>query len=114
MRVALDKQCDAVSAWLDEQGHEHVVYRGAMDRLERRSNLARFRDGEVALLLATDLGGRGLDLERVDRVINVHLPRDIDNYRHRVGRTARAGRAGLVVDLVTERDRPLIEAVDRL
>ena len=65
------------------------------------------------LLLTTDLGGRGLDIERVERVINVHLPQTIDNYLHRVGRTARAGRPGVVVNLVTQRDRPLIDKIDK-
>ena len=59
-------------------------------------------------------GSRGLDIERVQRVINVHLPQDVDNYLHRVGRTARAGRAGLVINLVTERDQPLIDALKNL
>jgi len=108
------KQCDEVSGWLHELDIPHVVYRGEMDRVQRRANLKRFRDGEVHALLATDLGGRGLDIARIGRVINVHLPQDLDNYRHRVGRTARAGRAGLVVNLVTNRDHPLMKQVKRL
>jgi len=103
------EQCDKIADWLDGEGIAYVNYRGQMDRIERRANLARFRKGEVSLLVATDLGGRGLDIWRAQRVINVHLPREIDNYLHRVGRTARAGRAGLVVNLVTERDQPLLD-----
>ena len=102
------RQVDGVARWLEDEGIEHATYMGEMDRLERRANLARFRSGEVSVLLATDLGGRGLDIERVERVINVHMPQEIDNYLHRVGRTARAGRAGLVVNLVTHRDQPLL------
>ena len=101
-------QCDQVAEWLDAENIPYVKYIGQMDRRERRLNLIKFRDGEVAILLTTDLGGRGLDIERVDRVVNVHLPQDADNYLHRVGRTARAGRKGLVVNLVTERDQPLM------
>ena len=82
-----------------------------MEHKERRDNLARFRSGQVQLLLTTDLGGRGLDIEQVGRVINVHLPQQLDNYLHRAGRTARAGRKGLVVNLVTERDAPILEKV---
>ena len=102
------EQLDKVAEWLDDEGVAHVSFRGQMDRLERRESLAQFRDGTVNLLLATDLGGRGLDIDRVDRVINVNLPQDYDNYLHRVGRTARAGREGLVVNLVTQRDQPLM------
>ncbi len=102
------KQCEALAAWLIDEGIDYASYMGEMDRLQRRANLARFRNGEVSLLIATDLGGRGLDIERVERVVNVHLPRDVDNYLHRVGRTARAGRAGVVVNLVTQRDHPLM------
>lgn len=102
------QQCDAVADWLKGRGIGYSLYRGQMDRTERRASLARFREGKVSILLATDLGGRGLDIERIDRVINVHLPQQIENYLHRVGRTARAGREGTVVNLVTQRDGPLM------
>ncbi len=107
------QQCDDVSRWLWEADIPHVLCMGQMDRGERRANLARFRAGEVDVLLATDLGGRGLDIDRVERVVNVHLPQDVDNYLHRVGRTARAGRDGVVVDLVTQRDEPLLAKLRR-
>ena len=102
------RQCKELATWLEDAGIGFASYMGEMDRHERRVNLARFRSGEVSVLVATDLGGRGLDIERVDRVINVHLPKDMDNYLHRVGRTARAGRSGRVVNLVTQQDQPLL------
>lgn len=105
-------QCDKVAAAMREEGHECVVYRGEMDKNERRANLQAFRNGEVAFLVSTDLAARGLDVEHVGRVINYHLPQTVDNYLHRVGRTARAGRKGLVINLVTERDRPLLRLLD--
>jgi superfamily II DNA/RNA helicase len=80
-----------------------------MDKVERRANLKAFREGTVDLLVSTDLASRGLDLEHVARVINYHLPKEMENYLHRVGRTARAGRAGLVINFVTDRDRPLVQ-----
>lgn len=107
-------QCDRIAAWLGEFGVDFVLYRGEMDRIERRRNLAAFRDAEINVLLTTDLGGRGLDIARVERVVNVHLPRDIANYVHRAGRTARAGRTGTVINMVTERDRPIMDAVSAL
>ena len=105
-------QCEAIAEWLDEEGLPYVTYMGEMDSKVRRANLDAFRRGDVDLLVATDLGGRGLDIDRVERVINVHLPKGLDNYRHRAGRTARAGRPGLVVNLVTERDKPLLELLE--
>ena len=102
------QQCDDLAALIRETGRACRVYRGEMDKVERRANLKAFRDGEIDLLIATDLGSRGLDLEQVVRVINYHLPTDPENYLHRVGRTARAGRKGAVFNLVTERDAPLM------
>lgn len=103
------EQCDSLAQLLSEKGFECAIYRGEMDKSDRRSNLKRFRGGEVDLLVATDLAGRGLDIPTVGRVINYHLPKQLDNYLHRAGRTARAGRKGLVVNLVTERDHRLME-----
>lgn len=101
-------QCDALKALLEKSGWECLVYRGEMDKIERRRNLKKFRDGDVKIMIATDIAGRGLDIEHVSRVINYHLPKEMDNYIHRVGRTARAGRKGLVVNFITERDGNLI------
>jgi len=106
------EQCDNLAGELEEAGWPCVIYRGEMDKVERRRNLKAFRDGEVPLLISTDLASRGLDVEHVGRVINYHLPQQMENYLHRVGRTARAGRPGLVVNFVTERDAPLINKLD--
>lgn len=107
------EQCDAIAAAVEKLGRTFTVYRGEMDKLERRRNLKAFREGRVELLVSTDLASRGLDVAHVGRVINYHLPKDVDNYLHRVGRTARAGRPGLVINFVTERDRPLMLKLER-
>jgi len=101
-------QCDDLAELIRQEGRACLVYRGEMDKAERRANLKTFREGKVDVLISTDLASRGLDVEHVYRVINYHLPADLDNYLHRVGRTARAGRKGLVINLVTERDAPLV------
>ncbi|HPI39811.1 MAG TPA: DEAD/DEAH box helicase [Pseudobdellovibrionaceae bacterium] len=106
------EQCDKLAKEVTEKGISCLVYRGEMDKVERRNNLRKFRDGKVNLLISTDLAGRGLDLESVGRVINYHLPKEMENYLHRVGRTARAGRSGLVVNLVTPRDSRLMAQLD--
>ncbi len=106
------EQCDKLAADLRKSGRECVVYRGEMDKVERRKNLKAFRDGAVELLISTDLASRGLDLDLVGRVINYHLPQQMENYLHRVGRTARAGRAGKVINFVTERDEKFIAKLE--
>lgn len=108
------EQCDALAELLEKDGLEFLVYRGEMDKVERRKNLIQFRDGKIKILLSTDLASRGLDVEHVDRVINYHMPSHIENYLHRVGRTARAGRSGLAINLITERDAEIVTTIKRL
>lgn len=105
------EQCDVLAKELNDKGYECAIYRGEMDKNERRTNLKNFRDGKIKLLVSTDLGGRGLDIVTIDRVINYHLPKQLDNYLHRAGRTARAGRKGIVYNLATERDQRLIQKI---
>lgn len=101
-------QCETLATQLRESGWPCVVHRGNTDPVERRQNLKAFREERSGLLITTDIGSRGLDIDHVARVINVHLPHELENYLHRVGRTARAGKEGLVVNLVTPRDAPLL------
>jgi ATP-dependent RNA helicase RhlE len=102
------EQCDKLAELLKNADQKCLIYRGEMDKVERRKNLKAFRDGNIKLLISTDLGGRGLDVENVVRVINYHLPKEMVNYIHRVGRTARAGRNGQVINMVTDRDGALM------
>ncbi|MAS93895.1 MAG: RNA helicase [Verrucomicrobiales bacterium] len=107
-------QCDALAELLEEAGYDCAIYRGDMDKKERRKNLKEFREGTTEILISTDLAARGLDVENVDRVINYHLPRELKNYLHRAGRTARAGREGTVINFVTERDENLIKRLESI
>jgi len=108
------EQCDKLAEELHSNDYTCVIYRGEMDKVERRRNLKEFRDGKVDLLISTDLASRGIDVEHVGRVINYHLPKQIENYIHRSGRTARAGREGLVINFVTERDQALMKQVEKI
>ena len=106
------EQCDKLAEELEEAGLPCVIYRGEMDKVERRQNLKAFRDGEIDLLISTDLASRGLDVEHIGRVVNYHMPQQMENYLHRVGRTARAGRPGLVVNFITERDMDFVSKIE--
>lgn len=79
---------------------------------DRLSNLARFRARAARILIATDVAARGLDIPDVGLVINYDLPRNPDDYIHRVGRTARAGRKGTAISLVGQRDVELVQAIE--
>ena len=74
--------------------------------------MASFKSGHTKILVATDVASRGLDIPEVDLVVNHNVPRDPVDYVHRVGRTARAGRGGEAVSLVTPQDVGLVHAVE--
>lgn len=80
---------------------------------ERTNSLQRFRAGAARVLVTTDLGSRGLDIPIVKLVINYDIPRDPDDFIHRVGRTARAGRKGDAISLVTPNDIKRIMAIEK-
>ncbi len=108
------EQCDKLATELKENGYRCAIYRGDMDKLERRKNLKEFRDGTLEVMISTDLASRGLDVENIARVINYHLPKEMNNYLHRAGRTARAGRKGTVINFVTDRDMNLINRLESI
>src|SRR5205823_7258194 len=72
-----------------------------------------FRGGSVAVLVATDVAARGLDITNVSHVINFDLPEEPLTYFHRIGRTARAGSAGIAVSLVSRSDDSIFERIRR-
>jgi ATP-dependent RNA helicase DDX49/DBP8 len=79
---------------------------------QRLLSLAQFRAGAVPVLVTTDVGSRGLDIPEVSMVVNWDCPRTSEDYVHRVGRTARAGRGGVAVTIITERDVDLIKGIE--
>ncbi|KAF7776205.1 hypothetical protein Agabi119p4_4598 [Agaricus bisporus var. burnettii] len=79
---------------------------------ERLSSLSLFKASVIPVLISTDVGARGLDIEDVAMVINWDLPQEPEEYTHRVGRTARAGKGGLAVSFVTERDEEKILEIE--
>ncbi|KAK5724932.1 putative RNA helicase [Elasticomyces elasticus] len=93
-------------------GHRVTALHSGLQHVPRVSNLARFRAGAARVMVATDVAARGLDIPDVGLVINYDLPRNPDDYIHRVGRTARAGRRGTSISLVGQRDVELVKAIE--
>ena len=83
-------------------GFHAVPLHGAMTQPKRLGALNKFKAGSRNILLATDVAARGLDIPAVDVVINYDIPQHSKDYIHRVGRTARAGRSGKLITLVTQ------------
>ncbi|KFY26983.1 hypothetical protein V491_01098 [Pseudogymnoascus sp. VKM F-3775] len=92
--------------------HRVTALHSKLPQRQRTDNLARFRASAARILVATDVAARGLDIPEVGLVVNYDVPRDADDYIHRVGRTARAGRKGQAVTLVGQRDVGLIKAIE--
>lgn len=95
-------------------GFPAVPIHGQMPQVQRLGALNKFKAGERSLLIATDVASRGLDIPSVDVVLNYDIPANSKDYIHRVGRTARAGRAGKSVSLVTQYDVELYQRIEQL
>lgn len=80
----------------------------------RTRTLAEFKQGELRVLVATDVAARGLDIQGLPRVVNYDLPQVAEDYVHRIGRTGRAGEAGEAISLVCPEEQPLLQAIETL
>jgi superfamily II DNA/RNA helicase len=90
-----------------------AVLHGELDQRERKRVMGLFRDGTVAVLVASDVAARGLDVPGVELVVNLDVPRSGDDYLHRSGRTGRAGRPGLTVSLVSAPEWNRMAGIER-
>mgnify|MGYP001360455164 FL=1 len=86
---------------------------GEMSSREREETMAGFRNGANRVLIATDLMARGIDVQQVSVVINYDIPRNIDNYIHRIGRSGRYGRKGVAINFVTYYDQRRLQEIER-
>ncbi|PIA55011.1 hypothetical protein AQUCO_00800026v1 [Aquilegia coerulea] len=110
--VSKVRSCHCLSLLLEELDLSAAALHSHKSQALRLSALHRFKSGRVPVLLATDVASRGLDIPTVDLVINYDIPSYPRDYVHRVGRTARAGRGGLAVSLITEHDINLIHKIE--
>jgi ATP-dependent RNA helicase DDX47/RRP3 len=111
------RTCDAtrkIALTLRNLGFGSVPIHGQMSQPKRLGALNKFKSGERAILVATDVASRGLDIPSVDVVINYDVPGNSKDYVHRVGRTARAGRSGRSVTLVTQYDVEVFQRIEGL
>src|SRR5512144_398007 len=98
---------------LTRNGWEARALTGDVDQKKRLRILNDFKEGELPVLVATDVASRGLHIEAVSHVVNWDLPQDAEDYVHRIGRTARAGAGGKAISLVDETSALCREAIEK-
>ncbi|MGR9014073.1 MAG: DEAD/DEAH box helicase [Gammaproteobacteria bacterium] len=106
-------QADILRGPLRGQKLRVGVLHGEMDQKDRNRMMELFRDGEVKIMLATDLAARGLDIKGINLVINFDVPRNGINYIHRIGRTGRIDELGLTIALVKHTEWNLMSGIER-
>ena len=104
-------EVDIVAKSLTKHGHDAAPIHGDLPQAYRTQTLDKFRNGELKLLVASDVAARGLDIPAVGHVFNYSPPPNSDDYVHRIGRTGRAGRTGESFTLVCPEDEKLWDAV---
>eukprot|EP00127_Corallochytrium_limacisporum_P001225 Clim_evm12s46 gene=Clim_evmTU12s46 len=110
--VETTRACEVIGRTMRELGQRCTMLHSRLSQNERLSSLAKFKSQIVKILIATDVAARGLDIPTVAAVINYDLPRDPDDYVHRVGRTARAGRKGQAISFTSQFDIDRIQAIE--
>ena len=98
-------ECDGLAGDLQQAGFDAVALHGALSQGLRNRRLMALRQGQVQILVATDVAARGIDVPTITHVFNYGLPMKAEDYTHRIGRTGRAGRDGLAVTFAEMRDR---------
>ena len=100
------RDVDAVAQELDRRGFSALPLHGDMEQRDRDEVLVRFANHSCSILVATDVAARGLDIAALPLVLSYDIAHDPDTHTHRIGRTGRAGQAGLAITLCTPRERP--------
>jgi superfamily II DNA/RNA helicase len=102
--TATKRDADRLADDLYQQGFPAAALHGDMHQGARNRTLTKLRRGEIRVLVATDVAARGIDVAGISHVINFDLPKQAEDYVHRIGRTGRAGANGIAVSLVSSRD----------
>ena len=105
---------DICSKSLNKYGYQAAPIHGDLDQTKRMETLESFRDGDLRILVASDVAARGLDIPSVSHVFNFDVPIQAEDYVHRIGRTGRAGRDGTAIMICSKRDRKNFSNVEEL
>lgn len=103
-----------LSTHLLDRGYRVDSLHGDKTQSARESTMKAFRERKVKVLICTDVAARGLDVKDVTHVVNYSIPRELDSYVHRIGRTARCGASGVAMSLIAPRQRNMISQIERV
>jgi len=112
--TATKAEADFLADDLCEKGYAASALHGDMKQTMRNRTLQGLRRGEIKILVATDVAARGIDVPTISHVVNYGLPKHGEDYIHRIGRTGRAGRSGVAINLVQHGDRFKWQRIERL
>ncbi|MFK8039639.1 MAG: DEAD/DEAH box helicase [Crocinitomicaceae bacterium] len=104
----------AVADKLMKEGYNAEPLHGDLSQAQRDRVMEKFRDKTLQILVATDVAARGIDVDDITHVIHYQLPEDVENYTHRSGRTARAGKKGVSIALINTREGNRIRSIERI
>jgi superfamily II DNA/RNA helicase len=99
---------------LTREGWHAQALHGGMAQQDRTRTIDAYRAGDLRVLIATNVAARGLDIPDITHVVNFDIPQNPEEYIHRIGRTARAGKFGEALTFVGEWDAPYLEAIQAL
>ncbi|WP_287158434.1 DEAD/DEAH box helicase [Chloroflexus sp.] len=108
------QEADDIGERLQGRGYAAESLHGDLSQAARDRVMRRFREGQLDVLVATDVAARGLDIAEVSHVINYDVPTDPESYVHRIGRTGRAGREGVAITFITPRERRMLQIIERV
>ncbi len=108
------RRVDELASGLQKRGYLAEGLHGDLSQNQRDQVMRKFREGQIELLVATDVAARGIDVSNVTHVYNFDIPQDPESYVHRVGRTGRAGREGVATTLVTPREMDHLHFIERI
>jgi superfamily II DNA/RNA helicase len=112
--VETKRNADILQVQLSRRGYDVAALHGDLSQKDRDKSMAKFKDAHVKYLIATNVASRGLDIDDISHVINFDVPLSPEEYLHRVGRTARAGRDGVAVTLITPSEILKLRDVERM
>jgi ATP-dependent RNA helicase DeaD len=104
---------EEIAQKLQARGFAAAAINGDMVQAQRERTIQQLKDGQLDILVATDVAARGLDVERISHVLNFDIPTDTEAYVHRIGRTGRAGRSGEAILFVAPREKRMLQAIER-